>query len=133
MNRYSYVQVRMERKMKKIDSCKAFIIDEKRIEKIKNAMKPKETFMHLAETFKVLGEPTRLKILYAMAEEELCVCEVTMLLGMTQSAVSHQLRILRNMRLVKYRKEGRSVFYSLDDDHIRKLFKQGLDHVEESN
>lgn len=117
--------------MKKNDSCKAFIVDEKRIEKVKNVMKPRDTFISLAETFKVLGDPTRLKILYALSEEELCVCELTMLLGMTQSAVSHQLRILRNMRLVKYRREGRSVFYSLDDDHIRKLFEQGLEHVEE--
>ncbi len=88
-----------------------------------------ETYHHLAEIFKTLGDSTRIKIIHALAQSELCVCDLTELLGMTQSAVSHQLRVLRNSRLVKYRKEGRTVFYSLDDDHILLLFQQGLDHV----
>lgn len=117
--------------MQKNELCKTFAIDEKRIDKVKKAMKQDETFFRLAETFKVLGDPGRVKILYSLAEEELCVCELATLLEMTQSAVSHQLRILRNMRLVKYRKDGRSVFYALDDSHIKQLFIQGLDHVEE--
>jgi DNA-binding transcriptional ArsR family regulator len=85
----------------------------------------------LAETFKALGDTTRIKILYALSIEELCVCDLTSLLSASQSAVSHQLRILRNMRLVKYRKQGRSVYYSLDDNHIKTLFAEGLKHVEE--
>ena len=117
--------------MKEVDKCGKFSVDEERIGKIDKEMKPEETFQRLGETFKVLGDPTRLKILYALSREELCVCELTTLLEMTQSAISHQLRILRNMRLVKYRKSGRSVFYSLDDGHIVNLFNEGLEHVEE--
>lgn len=117
--------------MKEIDKCSQFSIDEEHVEKINKVMKAEETFQRLAETFKALGDPSRLKILYALSMEELCVCELTELLEMTQSAISHQLRVLRNMRLVKYRKSGRSVFYSLDDNHIVNLFNEGLDHVEE--
>ena len=117
--------------MKESDTCKSYSIDTERINKVRMIMKPEGTFSRLAETFKVLGDPTRLKMLYALSSEELCVCELTELLAMTQSAISHQLRVLRNMRLVKYRKDGRSVFYSLDDEHITNLFREGLDHVEE--
>lgn len=85
----------------------------------------------VAETFKVLGDPTRTKIIFALFTAELCVCDLASLLNTTSSAVSHQLRILRNMRLVKYRKEGKMVFYSLDDDHINNLFHECLRHVEE--
>lgn len=88
-----------------------------------------EKYQKLAEIFKNLGDPTRVKIIHALAQTELCVCDLAELLMMTQSAISHQLRILRNNRLVKYRKEGRTVFYSLDDDHIMFIFKQGLAHV----
>lgn len=85
----------------------------------------------LAETFRVLGDPTRVKIIYALSQKELCVCEISAVLDMSQSAISHQLRILRNLRLVKYRKEGKTVYYSLDDEHILMLFHQGLEHVQE--
>ncbi|AZR72634.1 hypothetical protein BBF96_04060 [Anoxybacter fermentans] len=88
-----------------------------------------ETYQHLAEIFKTLSDPTRIKIIHALSQTELCVCDLAELLNMSQSAVSHQLRILRNHRLVKYRKEGRTVFYSLDDEHILLLFNQGLCHV----
>lgn len=89
-----------------------------------------ETYQHLAEIFKTLGDPTRMRIIHALAQTELCVCDLAELLQMSQSAVSHQLRVLRNNRLVKYRKEGRAVFYSLDDDHILLLFNQGLNHIQ---
>ncbi len=115
----------------KTDTCVSFNIDSDCVEKVRAKMKSDSIFFALAETFKVLGDPTRLKILYALFNEELCVCELTELLAMTQSAISHQLRVLRNMRLVKYRKSGRSVFYSLDDKHIVNLFREGLEHVEE--
>ncbi len=91
-----------------------------------------ESSVHaLAETFKVLGDPTRVRLLDALSRAELCVCDVAGLLGLTESAVSHQLRLLRGMRLVKSRREGRHIYYSLEDDHIVKLFEQGLEHVEE--
>ena len=82
-------------------------------------MKPETTVQRLAETFKVLGDATRTKIIFALSQEELCVCDIANLLGTTKSAVSHQLRVLRNMKLVKYRKEGKMAFYSLDDEHIK--------------
>ena len=85
----------------------------------------------LAETFKVLGDTTRVRILDALARTELCVQDLANLLGLTQSAVSHQLRLLRSMRLVRTRRDGRQIFYTLDDDHIVKLLEQGLEHVEE--
>ena len=83
----------------------------------------------LAETFQALADPTRIRIVSLLADHELCVCDLAALLGMSQSAVSHQLRLLRNLHLVKARKEGREVNYSLDDDHIRDLFQRGLDHI----
>src|SRR5437763_17107115 len=85
----------------------------------------------LAETFKVLGDVTRVRILDALARTELCVGDLAELLGLTESAVSHQLRLLRGMRLVRPRRDGRLIFYSLDDHHIVGLFEQGLEHVEE--
>ena len=85
----------------------------------------------LAETFKVLGDETRVRILDVLARTELCVQDLARVLGLTQSAVSHQLRLLRSMRLVRTRRDGRQIFYALDDDHIVKLFEQGLEHVEE--
>jgi ArsR family transcriptional regulator, lead/cadmium/zinc/bismuth-responsive transcriptional repressor len=87
----------------------------------------------LAETFKVLGDPTRVRILDALSRAEVPVCDLAEALGVTQSAVSHQLRLLRSMRLVRSRRDGRHIYYVLDDDHIAKLFKQGLEHVQESD
>src|SRR3954463_14513758 len=85
----------------------------------------------LAETFKVLGDPTRVRILDALARSEVPVCVLAHAIGLTQSAVSHQLRLLRSMRLVRARRDGRHIYYALDDDHIAKLFTQGLEHVQE--
>ena len=85
----------------------------------------------LADTFKVLGDATRVRILHALSMEELCVCDIAALIGATQSAISHQLRLLRAARLVKFRKKGKMAYYSLDDDHIRNLFEEGIRHVEE--
>lgn len=85
----------------------------------------------LAETFKVLGDPTRVRILDLLAHAEVAVCDLAQAIGLTQSAVSHQLRLLRSMRLVRARRAGRHIYYALDDDHIAKLFRQGLEHVQE--
>lgn len=86
---------------------------------------------HLAELFKTLGDSTRIRIMDALAKAEFCVCDLAELLKMSQSAISHQLRVLRNSNLVKYRREGKMVYYSLDDDHVLKLYSQGLEHVNE--
>ena len=85
----------------------------------------------LAETFKVLGDPTRLRIVHALSRDELCVCDIATVLGVEQSVVSHSLRALRQMRLVRYRKEGKIAYYTLDDDHIAALVTEGFRHVEE--
>ena len=85
----------------------------------------------LAELFKTLGDPTRVRIMDALAQTEFCVCDLSELLGLSQSATSHQLRVLRNNRLVKYRREGKMVYYSLDDKHIMTLYREGLEHISE--
>lgn len=102
------------------------------IDNVKNKMLEEQEALSLSEIFKVLGDTTRVKILYALSINELCVCDISDIIGMTQSAVSHQLRILRTMRLVKYRKEGKSVYYSLNDQHVVDLFNQGLEHIRHS-
>lgn len=90
-----------------------------------------ETLYRLADLFKIFGDPTRIRILSALGRHELCVCDIAQLLGMTQSAISHQLRVLKQMELVKFRKEGKTVFYSLADSHVSTILEQGLDHVNE--
>jgi len=94
-------------------------------------MKSLEATALLAETFKVLGDPTRIKIAFALSREELCVCDLASLLGASPSAVSHSLRALRQLRLVRFRREGKIAYYSLDDDHLRQLLDLGFEHVEE--
>lgn len=91
-----------------------------------------DIIINLAETFKILGDPTRIKILHVLTNHELCVCDIAAALGMGQSAISHQLRILRSARLVKYRKEGKSAWYSLADDHVLLVMHQGLEHSKHS-
>ena len=88
--------------------------------------------LDLAELFRVFGDSTRIRILYALFESELCVCDIARLLGLTQSAVSHQLRILKDAKLVRFRREGKSIFYSLDDDHVRSILALGMEHLEEA-
>ncbi len=94
-------------------------------------MPPEEELFNLAEFFKVFGDTTRIRILYALFQSEMCVCDIAHLLGMTQSAISHQLRVLKSAKLVRYRKEGRVVYYSLDDEHIKAIFDQGYQHIKE--
>lgn len=95
----------------------------------KSALPEENSLFELAGLFKIFGDPTRIKILYSLFEEELCVCDLAEVLGMTVSAVSHQLRILKTARLVKYRKEGKSVIYSLADSHVGLVLAQGMEHV----
>ena len=94
-------------------------------------MPKEETLYDLAELFKVFGDTTRVKILYALFAAEMCVCDIAALLNMSQSAISHQLRILKQARLVKFRRQGRVVYYSLDDEHVKQIFDQGLTHINE--
>jgi ArsR family transcriptional regulator, lead/cadmium/zinc/bismuth-responsive transcriptional repressor len=114
-----------------VDSCAVFHADEAKVNSVRQALITPQSVAALAETFKVLGDPTRVRILDALSHAELCVCDIATLLGLTESAVSHQLRLLRNIRLVRSRRQGRMVFYALDDQHIIALFAQGLSHVEE--
>ena len=113
------------------DLCEVRCVDEPKVRRTRKAMKSPESVTTLAETFKVLGDPTRLRIAYALAREELCVCDLATVLGVSQSVVSHSLRALRQMRLVRYRKEGKIAYYVLDDDHIGVLLAEGFRHVEE--
>jgi ArsR family transcriptional regulator len=99
--------------------------------RLKRALLAESSVVALAETFKVLGDTTRVRMLDALSRAELCVCDLAALLGLSESAVSHQLRLLRGMRLVRPRRDGRLVYYALDDQHIVGLFAQGLEHVEE--
>ncbi len=116
---------------KEKEVCESAFVNEKKVSAIKKKMKTEPTMQMLSETFKVLSDPTRIKIIFALSQEELCVCDIINILGKTKHAISYHLRILRNMRLVKHRKEGKLVFYSLDDNHINNLFKEGVKHVEE--
>lgn len=111
------------------DSCEEIKVNINNIKKVTDSMLNESDIVKLSEVFKVLGDPTRIKIIFALSKCELCVCDIVEAIGMTQSAVSHQLRLLRNLKLVKFRKEGKCVIYSLDDDHILQLFNQGMEHV----
>lgn len=100
--------------------------------KIVNETMPEETELYdLAELFKVFGDSTRIRILFVLFEAEVCVCDLAQVLNMTQSAISHQLKILKQNKLVKNRREGKSIFYSLADDHVRSIIAQGREHIEE--
>jgi len=116
-----------------IEVCNCTIIHEDIINKVKERIPEEETLYDLADLFKVLGDSTRIKVLCALFEAEMCVCDIAALLGMTQSAISHQLRVLKQARLVKYKRSGKVVYYSLDDDHVKSIFDQGLIHISEKN
>lgn len=103
------------------------------LNRVKPEMPDEERLYDLAELFKVFGDTTRIRILYTLFEAEMCVCDIAALLSMTQSAISHQLRILKQARLVRSRREGKTVFYALDDDHVRTVIGQGMEHIEEKH
>lgn len=109
--------------------CEEFCFDQEAVLRAKKKQLTDDEVTKLADTFRALGDPTRIRVLQALRHEELCVCDLSAVLGMSQSAISHQLRVLRNLRLVKFRKCGKNVYYSLDDNHIVLLFDQGLDHI----
>ena len=116
---------------KEVECCDAVEVHENLL-KIVNETMPEETELYdLAELFKVFGDSTRIRILFVLFEAEVCVCDLAAALQMTQSAISHQLRILKQNKLVKSRREGKSIFYSLADGHVRTIINQGLEHIEE--
>jgi len=123
MNNGSYERMinRMEEK----------IPDEDIISKIKNLMPEDEILYDLADLFKVFGDTTRIKILYVLFESEMCVCDIAQILNMTQSAISHQLKVLKQNKLIKYRRGGKTVLYSLADEHVRTIIDQGVEHTAE--
>ncbi|EHJ00949.1 transcriptional regulator, ArsR family [Clostridium sp. DL-VIII] len=114
-----------------IEVCNCTIIHEDIVNKVKEIIPKEETLYDLADLFKVLGDSTRIRVLCALFEDEMCVCDIAALLGMTQSAISHQLRVLKQARLVKYKREGKVVYYSLEDEHVKRIFDQGLAHISE--
>ena len=114
-----------------LEKCEYMHAHEDIVHKVNEQMPDEEILYDLAELFKIFGDSTRIKILYALFESEMCVCDIAQLLNMTQSAISHQLRSLKQSKLVKYRREGKTVFYSLADAHVRTIINQGLEHVEE--
>lgn len=101
------------------------------IEKVRAKIPEEQELYDLADLFKVFGDSTRVQILCVLLESEMCVCDIVQLLNMSQSAISHQLRVLKQAKLVKYRREGKTVFYSLADNHVKTIFSQGLEHVAE--
>lgn len=114
-----------------IESCDYIHVHDETIEKVKESMPKEEVLYDLAEFFKVFGDSTRIKILYVLLQAEMCVCDIGQMLNVSQSAVSHQLRFLKQMQLVKFRREGKTIFYSLSDGHIKTILSQGLEHIEE--
>lgn len=114
-----------------VERCGFLCVHEDTVDQVLGQMPHDEQLYDLAELFKVFGDSTRIKILYALFEAELCVCDIAQLLGMSQSAISHQLQVLKKSKLVKYRREGKTVFYSLADSHVRTILGQGMEHVTE--
>ncbi len=110
--------------------CDCNIIHEDLVNKTKNEMEDEEILNKLAEFFKILGDTTRVKILYALDKNELCVCDIANILGMSKSSISHQLGTLRRSGVVKCRKKGKEVFYMLDDEHVKEVFEVGIEHIE---
>ena len=114
---------------KDVPCCDYMHIHEDTVKSVHDTMPDECVLFDLAELFKIFGDSTRIKILYILFESETCVCDIAQILGMNVSAISHQLRVLKQARLVKYRREGKTVFYSLADDHVRSIVNQGMEHI----
>ncbi len=121
----------MKKNEEKVPSCEFHHVHDETLKKISAVMPDEDSLFDLAELYKIFGDSTRIKILYALFESELCVCDIATLIGATVSAVSHQLRILKQASLVRFRRDGKTVFYSLADDHVRSILDQGMEHVSE--
>ena len=114
-----------------VERCDEVCTHDSAIARVREGLPDEDTLYDLTELFRIFGDSTRVRILYALFASELCVCDIAALLGLSQSAVSHQLRALKNVRLVKARREGKTVFYSLSDSHVQTIIDQGLEHVRE--
>lgn len=114
-----------------VEICQEHHLHTDIIDKVNSQMPDEDELYDLAELFKVFGDSTRIRILYVLFETEMCVCDLADTLNMTQSAISHQLKILKQNKLVKSRREGKSIFYSLSDDHVSSIIYQGYDHIRE--
>ncbi len=114
-----------------VERCDEFCTHADLIGKVKPELPEEEKLYDLAELFKIFGDSTRIRILYVLFESEVCVCDIAEVLGMTQSAISHQLRLLKQAKLVRSRREGKTVYYALADDHVRTILGQGMDHINE--
>lgn len=112
-----------------IDRCTETHVHDQVVIEVERNLPPEEILYDLAELFKVFGDSTRIRILYALFEAEMCVCDIAELLGLSQSAISHQLRVLKTAKLVKFRREGKTIYYSLSDQHVRSIIDQGMEHV----
>ncbi len=112
-----------------IESCDFLFVHEDTVKEVREKMPDEETLYDLAEFFKIFGDSTRIRILYALYERELCVCDIAGLLSLSQTAVSHQLRLLKANKLVKARRDGKTVFYSLDDSHVHDILNMGIEHL----
>jgi ArsR family transcriptional regulator len=118
-------------RMKEKEQCDCDVIHEEKVARVRSVMPDVKDLRDLAELYKAFADGTRVRILWALSCEELCVCDLAVLLGMTKSAISHQLRYLRLANLVKFEKQGKIVFYSLADDHVKDIFERGFEHVRE--
>ena len=114
-----------------VERCDEFCVHDDLIGRVRPEMPDEEKLYDLAELFKIFGDSTRIRILYVLFEAEMCVCDIAEVLGMTQSAISHQLRLLKQAKLVRNRREGKTVYYALADDHVRTIIFQGMEHIEE--
>ena len=114
-----------------VERCDEFCVHGELVDRVKPELPEEEKLYDLAELFKIFGDTTRIRILYVLFEAEMCVCDIAEVLGMTQSAISHQLRILKQAKLVRNRREGKTVYYALADDHVRTIIYQGMEHIEE--
>ena len=112
-----------------VECCEFMHAHDEIEERVQKEMPGEDTLYDLTELFRIFGDSTRIRILYVLFEAEMCVCDIAALLGMTQSAISHQLKALKNARLVKSRRDGKTVFYSLADDHVKTIIDQGLEHI----
>ena len=137
MGRYGFEALSIMNERKKymekaeVECCDVICVHEDMIQKVKKLLPEEELIKELADFYKVFGDSTRVKILCVLLESEMCVCDLAELLEMTQSAISHQLRVLKQMKLVKNRREGKTVYYSLADGHIQNIISQGMEHIQE--
>lgn len=131
MSVYSYEGKWTSMEKIEVECCDTSVVHDDIIVKVRQLLPEENTLKELADFYKVFGDVTRIRILYVLLKQEVCVCDLAEILGMTQSAISHQLRILKQMKLVKNRREGKTVFYSLADGHIQTIISQGMEHIAE--